>query len=209
MSFESEPTGFWIKSRRTTYGGKEIGGHMRKAAISNNEFTFDLYQKLKSEPGNIFYSPYSIFCALAMAYAGTGGATAREMAAVLHFDPTDVNHHKTMHDLQQDIERYNSRTTQIRVGNALWGQKGWDFLPGFLKLIEDNYSGAFKMVDFAKATEASRHEINQWVSKQTNHRINQILQPGSVSDSTTMIITNAIYFKARWAKEFEVRSTNG
>ena len=35
----------------------------------NSAFAFELYQALKGEEGNLFYSPYSISLALAMTYA--------------------------------------------------------------------------------------------------------------------------------------------
>ena len=51
----------------------------------NSAFTFDLYQALKEQDGNLFYSPHSISVALAMTYAGARGETAEEMAATLEF----------------------------------------------------------------------------------------------------------------------------
>jgi serine protease inhibitor len=36
----------------------------------NNQFALDLYAELAKEPGNIFYSPFSISTAMAMTYAG-------------------------------------------------------------------------------------------------------------------------------------------
>lgn len=36
----------------------------------NTVFALELYGQLKTNPGNIFFSPYSIFAALAMTYAG-------------------------------------------------------------------------------------------------------------------------------------------
>lgn len=45
-------------------------------SIGNNKFALDIYQSLKQEKeGNIFYSPFSISLALAMAYAGAQGET--------------------------------------------------------------------------------------------------------------------------------------
>src|SRR4030042_1834539 len=44
----------------------------------DSEFAFDLYQALRKEDGNMFYSPYSISLALAMTYAGARGETAQQ-----------------------------------------------------------------------------------------------------------------------------------
>lgn len=46
----------------------------------NSAFAFELYQALRGEEGNLFYSPYSISLALAMTYAGANGETAQQMA---------------------------------------------------------------------------------------------------------------------------------
>jgi serpin B len=51
----------------------------------NSAFAFELYQALKGQGGNLFYSPYSISLALAMTYAGAHGETAQQMADTLQF----------------------------------------------------------------------------------------------------------------------------
>jgi serpin B len=52
---------------------------------SLNDFSFNFYQQIgTSEDGNIFFSPYSIFVALSMAYEGARGNTATEMQNVLN-----------------------------------------------------------------------------------------------------------------------------
>jgi len=51
----------------------------------NSAFAFELYQELKGEEGNLFYSPYSISLALAMTYAGARNETAEQMADTLQF----------------------------------------------------------------------------------------------------------------------------
>jgi serpin B len=181
---------------------------MQKTSISNNLFTFDLYQSMKETTGNIFFSPYSIYNALAIAYAGAKGDTARQIAKVLHFDLQDSSLHSSLQALQKDIERCNSENTQLRLSNALWGQKGWPFLPGFLNLIDTHYGDCFKKVDFAQAPIVSCKEINRWVSERTQYRINEVIGPGSINEQTTMIITNSIYFKASWYFIFDVNTTH-
>ncbi len=60
-------------------------GDLAALAAGNRAFAFDMYQALRGEPGNLFYSPYSISLALAMTYGGARGDTAAEMAAALNF----------------------------------------------------------------------------------------------------------------------------
>ena len=51
----------------------------------NTDFAVDMYKKLSSPDGNLFFSPYSISIALAMTWAGARGQTESEMASALHF----------------------------------------------------------------------------------------------------------------------------
>src|SRR3954452_19909399 len=44
----------------------------------NRAFAFALYRELAKQPGNLFFSPYSVSTALAMTYAGARGTTERE-----------------------------------------------------------------------------------------------------------------------------------
>ena len=47
-------------------------------AKTNNVFGCRLYAKLRSQKGNLFFSPASIRTALSMAYAGASGRTAQQ-----------------------------------------------------------------------------------------------------------------------------------
>jgi serpin B len=58
------------------------------------------------------------------------------------------------------------------------------------------------LVDFRHAPEQARKQVNDWVSEQTNKRIQDLLPKGSVEPRTTLVLANAIYFKAHWQNEF-------
>ena len=91
---------------------------------------------------------------------------------------------------------------QLSVANALWGQKGYGFLPAFLKLVRSNYGAPLNEVDFVGATEAARKTINDWVEKETRDKIKDLIKPGVLDSLTTLVLTNAIYFKGDWASQF-------
>jgi serpin B len=50
-------------------------------------------------------------------------------------------------------------------------------------------------------------EINDWVTDQTKGKISKLIQPGLLDSQTRLILVNAIYFKGRWASEFDKHNT--
>jgi serpin B len=175
-------------------------------SASNNAFAIDLYGQLRKQDGNLFFSPESISTALAMAYAGARGSTASEMAATLHFTLPPDRLHPAMGALLGNLNGAHTGY-QLRVADALWAQKDYAFLDDFLKLTASNYGAGFHPVDFKAAPDAVRLTINQWVEKQTDDKIKDLLPPRSVSSATRLVLTNAIYFKGDWQTQFDKAST--
>src|SRR5947207_7068437 len=84
----------------------------------NNQFALDLYQHLRKDTGNLFFSPYSISNALAMTYAGARGKTADDMAHTLRFPFTGERLHPAFSVLVQDLNRPDAnRKYQLSVAN--------------------------------------------------------------------------------------------
>ena len=175
----------------------------------NSEFAFDLYQVLKEKNGNLFYSPHSISVALAMTYAGAREETERQMADTLNFNLSQDSIHPAFNGLDINL---NSRgkgargkdggAFRLNIVNAVWGQKYLEFLPEFLDVLSENYGSGLRILDFAAEPEPSRITINDWVSKQTKGRINDLVPPGIIDSRTGIILTNAIYFNAAWKFRF-------
>ena len=68
-----------------------------------------------------------------------------------------------------------------------------------------NYSEVAE-VDFGRNKQAAR-TINKWVENQTKEKIKDLIKPGKLNSDTKVVLVNAIYFKADWAKKFVKRST--
>lgn len=171
----------------------------------NNAFAIELYQHLKDQPGNLFFSPESISTALAMTYAGARGKTAAEMAKVLHFTLPPDKLHPAMGKLLAERNAPHDGY-QLKEADALWGQQGCTFLPDFLKLTKDNYGAAFNQVNFAD-TETARQTINHWVAQQTNDKIINLIAQGILTPKTRLVLTDAIYFKGEWETQFDKKLT--
>jgi len=178
----------------------------------NNAFTFDLYQTLSQDDGNLFFSPYSISEALAMAYAGARGDTEKDMAEVLNFNLPQERLHPAFNatDLQFKERSQvlgDKEGFQLNVVNAIWGQQGYDFLDEYLDVLEQHYGAGLRLMDFCNETEQSRITINQWVSDQTGGKIEDLVPPGAIDTLTRLVLTNAVYFNANWFHPFDTRKT--
>jgi serpin B len=172
----------------------------------NDEFAVDLYRQLSREPGNLFFSPYSISSTLAMSYAGAHGTTAAEMAKVLHFDLAADKLHGAFADLNQQLLG-SQRGYQLSLANALWAQTGYAFEPAYVKRLKDSYGAGLGTVDFASNPEMARQAINSWVSEQTRGKIPELLQATDLNPLTRCVLTNAIYFQATWFYPFQKAAT--
>ncbi len=181
----------------------------RPLVEGNTAFALDLYGRLKSNPGNLFFSPYSISTALAMTYAGARGETEKQMSQVLRFGVGQGQVHSCFSELQRQLtEAAKQQGLELNVANALWTQKGHPFLPAFLKTAKDEYWANINQADFTTAAEAARTQINQWVTEQTKDKIQDILPPGGLDAATRLVLANAIYFKGRWAEPYHKAETS-
>jgi serpin B len=188
---------------------------LAELAAGNSGFAFDLYRALWKKDSNLFYSPYSISVALAMTYAGARNETERQMAETLNFTLAQDRLHPAFNALDLDLasrgegaEGKDEGGFRLNVANSIWGQKGYSFLQEFLDLLAENYGAGLRILDFQKAPEDSRIVINEWVSEQTEGKIEDLLPAGSIDALTRLVLTNAIYFNAAWANPFAEERTH-
>lgn len=202
----SVPAG-WAQANQDTKTPE--GADQTALAEGNTRFALELYDQLRSQDGNLFFSPLSISTALAMTYGGARGNTAAEMANVLHFELKPQRLHPAFGALlgSLDVSDKQDAGYRLHIANALWLQKDYAFLPKFLKMGEVHYKAGLEVVDFARATEAARQTINTWVKQRTENKIEELLKPGVITPITTLVLTNAIYFKGDWAAQFEKEKT--
>jgi serpin B len=171
----------------------------------NTAFALDLYRALFSQEENLFYSPHGLSVVFAMAYAGARGQTAQQMADALHFDLDQSQLHAAFNALDRALTRREDGASgedfRLKMVNALWGQEGYTFLEPFLDTLAQYYGAGIQVVDFGQAQQALR-QINRWVKAQTDGRIGDLLPAGSVDGETSLVLTNAIAFKAAWQSSF-------
>ena len=174
----------------------------------STSFALELYGRLKTNQGNLFFSPYSISTALAMTYAGARGETEKQMGRVFHFDQAQQEIHSSFGELQRQLnEATKQQGIELNIANTLWAQKGHPFLPAYLEVAKGDYQANVNQADFKTGAETARSEINHWVAQKTKDKIQNILPSGSLDSLTRLVLVNAIYFKGVWAKPYDKGKT--
>jgi serpin B len=180
---------------------------MHEAVDGNNAFCFDWMRESYQKNENQMFSPQSISIALSMAYDGAKWRTKWEMSKVMHFQRDDNENHDGWIEYINYFEQI--KTPLFYSANAAWIQKEFQFLPEYIKAIEA-YKAKVKAVDFRNtlSREDARKQMNAWVENKTQRKIRQLIRKGDVDDQTRLVLINAIYFNAKWQKEFPEKMTS-
>jgi len=179
-----------------------------------NAFAFDLYQIVREQEGNVFYSPYSIALTVAMAYAGAGGETETQMAEALNYQLPQDRLHQAINALALSLASRSAeeeddpgRRFRLIVANAAWGQSGYSFLEEYLDVLGRYYGTGLRLLDFESDPEGAREAINNWVSDRTAGLIDELIPEGIINTMTRLVLTNAVYFRASWMHPFDDANT--
>ena len=187
------------------------------AVVSGNtEFALKVFPLLDTSPdSNTFFSPYSITQAFALLAPGARGNTLTEIEQTLSFPLQPDRRNAAFNKLDLllagktngQVMPNGQTVPRMTNANAVWGQKGFPILPGYLDVLAVNYGAGLNQVDFIDDTEEARQSINTWVEDRTNDRIKDLIPQGGVSTLTRLVLTNAVWFKSNWASQFSENNT--
>lgn len=217
-------TGGQTGDEHSDSGLEELRGTTQRLAASGNlpnsasadgwSFGWKFYGAEADPAQNTFFSPYSISVASSMLVAGAAGQTRTEMQAALDFSSEGDAFHQARNGVSQALEARNRPATAdqnaqtLRVVNDLWLEPTFRPLPSFLDTLSSYYGASAFLAPFTTDPEAARSAINDKVARDTEGLIDDLMPPGSVNDAV-FVLTNALYFKARWQNEFpKIATTN-
>ncbi len=174
-----------------------------------------LYGELRTEPGNLALSPYSVAVALAMTQNGARGQTLAEMTGVLGgVDPARLNGGLNaltsyVESLAGTKEKLDGEQAEValRAANQLFGERTMTFEEPFLDTLAREYGAGLRAVDFKGDFEGARLAINDWTAERTEDRIEDLIPEGVLNALTRLVLVNALYLKAPWEQPFEEQLT--
>ncbi|XP_008065456.1 serpin B10 [Carlito syrichta] len=202
---------------------------MDSITASINQFALNFSKKLaeSAEGKNIFFSPWSIATSLAMAYLGTKGPTAAQMAQVLQFNrdqdvksgPESEKKRKMesnlgkVEEIHSDFQKLISEILKpsnayiLKTANGIYGEKTYPFHIKYLEDMKTYFGAEPQSVNFVGAPDQIRKDINSWVESQTEGKILNLLPDDAVDSTTRMVLVNALYFKGTWEHKFLEQNT--
>lgn len=184
-----------------------IAQEEHKVTDASNQFGFRLLQKIPaSSEVNLFFSPYSVSTALAMAYVGARADTQQELHESLGYSSVGLtpDHVPTAHAQHTHVLRAPSNST-LRVANAAVLQERYNVLTEYLDLLTQSFAAEVSKANLAD--EQSRKNINTWVKNSTGGKIEDLLTE-PLPPNTKMVLLNAIYFKGLWDTPFDASFTS-
>lgn len=173
-----------------------------------NAFAFSIYKSIDAGTKNIFISPYSISSALALAYFGAKEKTALQFKNILGWDQDISAFGKKFSQLNTKLTTDSSKKINLfSVANSLWLEESMSFSDEYLNNTRNYLKTEVKKLDFKNETENCRETINSWVEDKTNKKIQDFIPEGILKPDTRLILTNAVYYFAKWKKEFDRKKT--
>lgn len=177
------------------------------------ELALNLMQQQSAASGdaqvNAVVSPVSLASALGMVHAGTSGAAARELAALMA--PQSLGNRFFTARLPSILDRLappKGASRPFAMANRVWLDPSVVAAvpPTYAAMVQDRYNADAALVSFSQAA-AARQAINGWVSDKTAKRIPELMPEGSITPTTRLVVTNAIHFKSKWEQPFDPGQT--
>ncbi|XP_063918030.1 serine protease inhibitor 88Ea-like isoform X1 [Zophobas morio] len=155
---------------------------------------------------NLFFSPYSTYHALLIAYFLAGGQTESYLKRILRLDTSqtkpDFYQAYKLDKLQTRIDKINS-SYEFTNANKIYVAEDVVVRDCIPSLFGEELSKA----PFKSDPQNARLTINKWVEDQTHNMIQNLLPPGSIDQSSTLVLVNAAYFKGKWENKFNPDET--
>lgn len=168
---------------------------------TTNTFALDLFQAIHQLKGddNIFISPFSVDFALNMTINGAAGETKEEMKQTLGIGSLSDNEANAAAKKITETLLNMDKKAKLSIANSIWYRKDLTLEKNLRQVIENYYKGKIEGLDFADPT--TKETINEWVEKETQGKIKDLIE--QISPQHSMFLINAIYFKADWKYQFE------
>jgi len=177
----------------TVISDKDYDEERVKASIT--EFGLRLLEEnlqVSEQEENVLISPISVVSALGMTTYGANGKTLTQMEAVFGLGRGHLNHFNSQY--------LRENSDELKIANSIWFTND-DCLTVKEEFLQFNKE--FYGVDIYETAfnDATVKDINQWVEKNTDGTIKEILD--EIPLDAVMYLINALVFEAEWEEKYD------
>lgn len=155
------------------------------------DFTLSLLKSTGASRESTLLSPLSALCALGMTASGAGGETLAQIESAVGMELTELNDY--LYTFRMSLPE-GDKKTGLSLANSLWLRDIFRVEDDFLRLCVNYYDAQVYTSAF---DESLVDDVNRWVAKHTDGRIDQLLTeaPGQ---RTMLYLLNAATFTGAW-----------
>ncbi len=191
-----------------TFNSKPVKAKVieRKLTPSINKLAFEMLQDEEISPSgqNSLFSPYSFANPMAALYLGSARETQEDFARAFNFGTVTKAEFK---ELKKSLDALPEDNEWTDVGRLFANQNNnGKLLHSFKDYLANFLRTDLVFLDFNEQDMAT-NEINSWVSNATRKMIKTIVEKEDITPNTSMILVNAIHFKAPWQDKFLKENT--
>ncbi|CAD6213629.1 unnamed protein product [Miscanthus lutarioriparius] len=189
---------------------------IRRPIAGQTRFALRLTAALSSNTAaparNTAFSPLSLHVVLSLLAAGAGHATRDQLLTALGGGDEPVAA-EILHALSEQVVQLvladgsGAGGPRVAFADAVFVDASLKLKSAFEDVAVGKYKAETHSVDFREKAAQVAGEVNCWVEKVTSGLIKELLPPGSVDQTTRLVLGNALYFKGAWTEKFDASQT--
>lgn len=149
-------------------------------------------------------SPFSLRVMMAMLMVGARGNTRNEIRSAMRFPSSDE---ELLEPYREYIQLLNAPSQiKMEIANRMFLKEGFQIQENFRTVLKHFFQAPVQQLSFEKPVKAAE-EINDFVARKSNYRIQRIVEPSELNNRTRMVLVNTLYFKGAWENPFPTLST--
>ncbi|EDW14209.1 serine protease inhibitor 88Ea [Drosophila mojavensis] len=155
---------------------------------------------------NVFFSPYSTYHALLLAYFGATGESEKELANVLRLNWAP-NKEAVRSAYRTEKKLREVRTKEMPLEFASADRLYFDQRIKLADCLDSRLHDEIVQLNIKDNVEETRQQINSWIANVTHDQIKDMIASGDIDSQTQLVLANAAYFKGQWSSRFNADKT--
>lgn len=153
--------------------------------------------------GDVVVSPLSIGIAFGMADVGASEPAAGALQELFAYPVAGEERWAAFNTLEQEVSADGGEgVPTVRLANRMFPDESFATVEGYDELLGRWFGVAVEPLPLRARSEESRAHINRWVDERTEQLIPELLPEGFVNPQTVLVLVNALYLQADWARPF-------